>query len=131
MGHLRARPIALYTMALTLALVMDLVSVGHAALAVLPHHSESIVMQLRSVVLFEEGDVMGPVPTTTCSSLDDGPFCMPFAKATGPRVFAIDSDARSSAQGAKLVRDPAQSIADGVLSERMRQQDGRAFELSE
>merc|ERR1719456_485728 len=54
--------------------------VVRSALSVMPHHSDGIVMQLRSAILLDEKDLVGPVPPKKCSSLDDGPFCEAFGE---------------------------------------------------
>eukprot|EP00928_Gymnodinium_smaydae_P096519 TRINITY_DN8545_c0_g1_i1.p1 TRINITY_DN8545_c0_g1~~TRINITY_DN8545_c0_g1_i1.p1 ORF type:complete len:779 (-),score=135.50 TRINITY_DN8545_c0_g1_i1:433-2613(-) len=87
-----------------------------------------MIIDLRSAVTFEEQDLLGPAPTSGCSSLDDGPFCVPFTSDP-------DGVGGVSSEGSTLdvMIEPdrsAQFVVDGVLSRRLRQQNEQAFSWS-
>lgn len=103
-----------------------------AALSVMPYQTDHIVKQLRSAILVEEKDLIGPLPLTACSSLDDGPFCeafggvetfRPLRGAEGRAAPGVLFDAEEGAAS-----DRAWLVADGVLSNRMQARNKEAFD---
>lgn len=121
-GGARPRPLALAVAAASLA-----VPRARAALSVLPHQSDGIVLQLRSAIVLDERDLDGPSPATACSSLDDGPFCAPFGRrpqGSGARGAAgafpeWDFQAGSS-----------HFVVDSLPSNRMQARNKKAFDWS-
>lgn len=102
-----------------------------AALSVLPHQSDGIVVQLRSTILLDDKDLFGPTPVTTCSSMDDGPFCEQFGSL--PDWRDADMRARSVVSSEMILAAgdySAHSVVDGVLSQRLRARNVEAFDWS-
>lgn len=93
---------------------------ARATLAVMPYHSDGIILQLRSAILVDERDLMGPVPLAACSSLDDGPFCQPWItrndgtsrRLLSPRPVSGDSWTIDVA-GSTASEAPAVAAGDG------------------
>eukprot|EP00929_Paragymnodinium_shiwhaense_P011640 TRINITY_DN11765_c0_g1_i2.p1 TRINITY_DN11765_c0_g1~~TRINITY_DN11765_c0_g1_i2.p1 ORF type:complete len:1069 (+),score=372.32 TRINITY_DN11765_c0_g1_i2:112-3318(+) len=105
-----------------------------AALSILPHQSDAIVKQLRSTILVDERDLIGPLPPTACSSLDDGPFCAFGAGDSMPSGVGQRYSWLSSGQQPLLIDDvdtsSSQFVVDGVLSQKLQAQNGEAFDWS-
>lgn len=109
----------------------SIVDLADAALSVLSQQSDGIVVQLRSTILLDDKDLFGPIPVTTCSSMDDGPFC---EKLGGlPNWLDADTRARSAASSEMILAAgdySAHSVVDGVLSQRLRTRNEEAFDWS-
>jgi len=108
--------------------------IAHSALSVLPHQSDGIVMQLRSAILFDEKDLIGPLPPSECSSLSDGPFCDRFIVDDSPSFQTESLSGRSDGQAgsdffiSRGDQNSAQFVVDGVLSARLQDRNKEAFD---
>jgi len=108
---------------------------AHAALSVMPHHTDGIVMQLRSSILLDEKDLIGPFPSKECSSLDDGPFCEGFSEFGQIRAKR-EMTPRGEVEGESVFlaagdqHESAQFVVDGVLSHRVQNRNKEAFDWS-
>merc|ERR1719215_2211416 len=93
-----------------------------------------MILQLRAAVTLDERDLLGPEPMRACSSLDDGPFCVPFTtegdivQHSVGQGFGPGGDPSSD-----VIIEPersAQYVVDGVLSKRLRVENEGAFAWS-
>eukprot|EP00406_Dinophysis_acuminata_P057414 CAMPEP_0179283910 /NCGR_PEP_ID=MMETSP0797-20121207/38418_1 /TAXON_ID=47934 /ORGANISM="Dinophysis acuminata, Strain DAEP01" /LENGTH=185 /DNA_ID=CAMNT_0020992675 /DNA_START=56 /DNA_END=609 /DNA_ORIENTATION=+ len=122
----QAMPAALFLAAL-------LPRATYAALSVMPHQSDGIVMLLRSAIMLDEKDLSGPLLPTACSSLEDGPYCERFSLRGGGENLRIDSGWDRAGAGAIFLsggdqQSSAQFVVDGVLSHRMQARNREAFD---
>lgn len=92
-----------------------------AALTLMPHQVDRMILQLRNSIFLDEKDLIGPLPPTVCSSLDDGPFCAPFHqnRRDGSRNFGVDIGDHHTV---------AHLIVDGILSQRLQNRNRDAFD---
>lgn len=97
---------------------------ARAALSVMPHQSDAIIMQLRGAIALEEQDLLGPSLPTGCSSLDDGPFCSRLALEGASSSYT----SRHGYGGSRP--SSGEFVVDGVLSTRMQVRNKGAFDWS-
>ena len=116
--------------ALAASLLALLPDGARAALSVMPHRSDGIVMQLRSAIMFDEKDLTGPLRPAVCSSLDDGPHCARLSLAGGPGVAAGSPAAEGSFFFGDGRHSGAHYVVDGVLSSQMQARNKDAFAWS-